>query len=613
LNQSARTLLEHEAPVKSPIDSNTPEIQQTREEIKTVKLVLDLLAEGQAAKREISKDWDTRWDFYHDQQWENLRPANRSTPVLNVIKITIQSLLPILTDAKPGFNALPQDPSDYKFAEIVGKLTESWWERRGLDQILVEVLYDCMIYDAGILKVTWDQEEDHGIGDIKVDTIDPRDIYVPSDAKDFDRNCPWVIHLMDKNVGEIRRKFPDMAEYITADSGRDKHEKTQNYDKVHLVSPVDQEPKVKNSIIIDGNVDIRDKCTIAEAWLDDNAIVEYEEVNKETGETEKKARRKYPHGKVVTVLVNKRLLLSERPNPYRHMQKPFVRFVDNIKPRKFWGEGEVSPLMSIQKVLNKTLANIIDYMNFTSNPVWFVEAGSGVNVEKITNSYGLIVRTNNGGLNKVKRDIPPPLPAYIMNFYNILREAAQLISGASDITQGRRPVGVTAAAAIETVQEAAHTRVRLKERNMQVSLSKLGRQIIALMMQFYTLPRVIRIAGEKSEWPQFFEFFVDQLPDDKVQFNKRDFKFNRETGEYVPNDTFVQGPPSKGTFDIRVLSGTSLPFAKAQRSNLALRLFENQSIDQEELLESLEWPNKEQVLERMRGKIEAAKTGGQIG
>lgn len=564
-----------------------------------VKLVLDLLDQGKKSKDAITADWDERWDFVNDKQWRQPRPKNKSDAVFNVIKITLQTKLPILTDAQPGFNVIPEEPSDYEFAELLSKVTESWWDRSCLNQSVVEVLMDSMIYDAGFFKVTWNPELDDGIGNVEVTVIDPRDIYVPEDARDFNKQCPWTIQLMNKTVGELKRKFPEFADQITPDSDQSSSQNKEtsiNNTSVTIVSPVDQKGNLDNKPPTT-IADPRKTCQVAECWIDDEALIEFQEENPDTHVMETKYKKAFPRGKLITILVNKKLKLQAIENPYKHGQKPFVRFVDTILPRKFWGDSEVRPLMSIQKVINKVLANIVDYMNYASNPIWIVSKNSGIDTDRITNSYGLVLKTLD--VNSVKRDIPPPIPSYVMDLYNMMVKASEAISGVHDVTQGRKPPGVTAAAAIETLQEASQTRIRLQERNLQGSLSQLGRIVISLMMQYYDKPRVARITGS-SQWPEYFDFYVEELPEDKVRYNKRGYTFNKDSKKYVAEPNYTQGQPSKGIFDVKVLSGTSLPFAKTQRSNLALKLFESQAIDQEELLKTLEWPNTEQLLTRLQ-------------
>lgn len=604
---------EHQPIVKSPVESMSG---IPSNEDPDVKLVLDLFSSAKQYKDEITQDWDKRWQFYNDQQWDAKRPKNRSDASINIIKIAIQTMLPILTDARPGFNVLPEEPTDFEFAKALGMVTESWWLNSDMDQTLVETIMDSMIYDAGIMKVMWDPDLLNGIGDIRVDVIDPRDIYLPPTARDFNKGCTYVIQKIKKPVGELRRKFPEHKDKIKADTTESSQDTFDSGDKsstginsVTLVSPVDRKSDLAQKSTSSTSTDTRQECTILECWIDDDTVEEYE-VEKDDGTKEQGTKEKYPNGRLITILPSKKLLLQSSENPYKHGLKPFVRIVDGILPRRFWGDGEVKQLMSVQQQLNKVLANIIDYMNFTSNPLWLVETGSGLDTSKITNTYGLILKVNDGGINKVKREIPPPLPQYIISFYEQLKSAADSISGIHDVTQGRKPAGVTAASAIETLQEAAQTRIRLKERNLQTSLSQLGRQVVQLIMQYYTQPRVARITNSQA-YPEFFDFYVEPQDDGTVRFNKREWNYNENTEQYVPDIKWQQSETSKGVFDVKVLSGTALPYAKATRSQLALQLFDRKALDVESLLDTLEWPDKSKVLNKLQEQNQQQAQQGQ--
>jgi hypothetical protein len=477
-----------------------------------------------------------------------------------------------------------------------------------MDETIIEVLMDSQIVDAGFLKVTFDTDLMDGIGDIRVDVISPEDIYIPKGARDFDKNCPWVIHKTDKTVGELKRKFPQFADKIKSDgadqTSQDKKSKDADAETI-LVSPIDVKATDDTRPNPSGTDD-RNTATVYECWMDDETVEEYNAEHKEDGDsTERQFKKKYPNGKVVICLPFQKLVLYSGENPYKHGKKPFVRFVDAIIPREFYGEGEAGPLIDIQKCINKTLANILDYMNMMGNPIWINERNNGVDPERLTNQTGLVISVNTGMINSVKRDIPPPLPNYIMEIYNLFMKATEIVSGTTDVTQGRRPLGITAAEAIESLQEAAHTRIRLKERNMQRSLSQLGLQVVALMLQYYREPRIYRIEGKDKRWPAYVDFFIEDAPNGGYILNKKMSKFNETENRYQADDTYTQQKASKGMFDIKILSGTSMPFAKTQRSNLAMRLFEKNAIDDVELLKTLEWPDYEQVLKRLAEKANA--------
>ena len=144
-----------------------------------VKLVLNLLSQGEQYRKLFDEDWNKREDFYLGKQWEK-KTKNKPHPVMNIIRQIIQATIPILTDARPGFNVQAREPSDFDFAETFSTLIEYWWDKTGMDHTLIEVIHDSMLYDAGILKVTWDNDAEDGIGDVLVERIDPRDIYVPA-------------------------------------------------------------------------------------------------------------------------------------------------------------------------------------------------------------------------------------------------------------------------------------------------------------------------------------------------------------------------------------------------------------------------------------------------
>jgi len=478
---------------------------------------------------------------------------------------------------------------------------------------MVDFITDAMILSGGIGKVIWDKDLQDGLGDTKVEQIDPRDIYVNPGARDFSKakGCRWVIQKSRRSVGELKRKFPKQAKNIRADSFRDEDkEKSKTYSgDIVLQSPVDVKPTVEQSpmqVTDDTVVDIM------ECWMFDDTVKEIELTT--DGEVQKAFKKVYPKGKLVTLLPKQNLELQCVENPYEDGELPYIRLVDTQKPRRFWGEGETEPLIEIQKAINKTANLIIDYMNFTGNPTWMVHKASGVKTNRLTNQMGLVISWLGEAHMKPVRDIPPHLPAYYFEFYQALIRFSESITGQQEVSQGRRPQGITAAEALETLQEAAQTRMRQKERNLEAFLQRMGMLIVSRTLQFVREPRMVKITGD-SQWPEYFEFTLQDVEEDengdkKLQMTSTPYDFNEETEEYTEGKT-TQTEPSKGLFDIEVTAGTSLPFQKAQRGNLALKLFDSQVIDDEELLGTLEWPNKEKVMQRNDEKIKQQQQAAQ--
>lgn len=605
LGQGANLMMGANAVIEDP--NTAPSILQPDEEVQEVKMILAWQREAANHRKLFDKNWDARRKAYKGRTWQAVKSSDaKQMPEMNLIRVVVQTILPILTDASPGFNVLPRDPTDIKFTKMMSDSLDSLWDRLGMPVRIVEVLMDQSILDCGILKTFWNPDLEDGRGDIDIEVKDPENIWVNKGAIDFDRECKFVIERVIKSVGELKRMFPIKADKIRGDSAseqRQKDEEARPTSEVTLVSPVDQD-RNKTQDAGEAVGDDNNYAELWEVWYQDDSVEEFE-LDEEDGIKEKKLRKKFPNGHLTTMLPWQKMILQSVENPNEGPGfNPYTRFVDTIMPRQFYGEGLVESLMDIQKMLNKVAQTIVEYMRLMSNPIWIADKNSGVNWDKVTNKVGLIILKEAGS--EVRRDIPPPIPGYIFEFFRLLQSFSNEVSGVHDVTQGRKPAGVTAAEAIETLQEAANTRVRLKERNMQVSLSKLAKHVISLMLQKYRAPRYHRVAGADAEVPIFVEFGIDDGEDNNsLTINRRTWAYEPNQGKYVATP-LESAQATKGLFDVKVQAGTSMPFAKAARSNLALRLFDSGAIDQTALLDNLDWDKATEVINRMNQEKQAA-------
>lgn len=585
------------APVERKIA--TPINESSNYDNKEYNSVMSLFEKAKVARAKHDCNWQKWRDFYDGKQWgDSKRPSYKSSPNLNIVRSTVETVLPIMTDTSPGFDIVPQEPNDFAFADILSKTQQSWWSRHGMDHKIVEVIKEALITDVGILKVVWDDSYNMGLGDCVVTLVDINNIYVDPNAEDFDRKCNYVIERQYKSVNELKRLFPDMADKIQSSGGTGDTSKSGNVNttEITLVSPVDKKGSYNNapSSSDNNNGDIE----VFECWIKDDTL---EDEQKEDGTVIKKY--KYPRGKLVTIIPGQKLVLQSVENPYMDGKWPYTRVVDNINSRSFYGTGEVEPLSEIQKLINKTSSVIFDYLNTMTNPVWIIDTQSGVDPDLLTNQVGLIISKQQG--TEVRRESPPPLPPQVFELYSLLQSLADQQSGINDVTQGRKPTGITAAEALQTMQEAAQTRVRLKERNLQTSLAKLGSLVISRFLQYYTEPRMVRLVGEdyKGKYPKYIEWYINTDDTGNNSYISRShIVTDTQNGPVISVSDWSTVPissVSSDNFDILVVGGTSLPFLKQKRGDLALKLFNSQVIDREELLKALDWPRREEITRRM--------------
>jgi hypothetical protein len=283
--------------------------------------------------------------------------------------------------------------------------------------------------------------------------------------------------------------------------------------------------------------------------------------------------------KHVTIMANG-VLLRDTESPFQHNRYPFVKFIDYVIPSCFWGMGDIQQLESLQDFINKRRGQTQDILRLTANPPLIVDSDSGVNPKAITTRPGIMIFKSRGS--DVRWLQPPQIPAALFEVQELDKKDFDAISGIFDVTQGRRPVGIEAASAITELQEAAQTRLRLKVRNMEVSLERIGEQVVSLVQQFYDEQRTIRLVGTNLNKPEFITINQPVIADDGSV--KR------------INDVSV------GEYDIEIGVGSTMPVNKTRRYSEMSEMYQLGIVDKQAVLENSTLSPEEQnrILMRMQ-------------
>lgn len=599
-----------EAVKKAEINQGpTRTVGQVKTDDPEVDMILKWQKESIHWQKEFTDKWEEQEQAYYGKTWKNrASQGKKAKPEINICRSTVQGTIPILTDARPGFNPIPRTPQQSDFALMLTPLIDKIWDDQSMPIKIVETLTDQSVIDIGVQKVHWNPELEDGIGDVQITAVNPRNISTNEGASGFtkDRNCKYVIERMFKPVGEARMAFPKYADKIHADSSgqaKDKSQGTYDVGTITIVSPVDVDQN-KDKPIPGGRKDDFGLVEIWECWYCDESLEEYVKGEDDNGKSIKGLKKKYPNGHLTTILPNQKLKVQSTQNPNEGPDfNPYVRYVDTVIPRCLYGEGQVKPLMDTQKELNKVVQTVIQWSRLAANPWVIVDKNAGVNTDNLTNMIAQIIKKEQG--TEVRRDWPESLPPYILELMQFFLRFGDVVSGLQEVSQGRKPKGVQAAEAIEALQEAAQTRMRLKERNMETSLSHLAKKIINLILQKYRGQRYVQIAGEGVVPPEFIEFNIEDIEDGRLQIQQQKSVWDVDQQKYI-QAPLQTATAVKGPFDVRVVAGTSLPFQKGERSRMAMNLYDRGALTAEGLLEAVDWPEKEKELERLNQQAAAA-------
>ena len=559
----------------------------TAEERQAIKLVESLFQKAKMARSRYDNRWLDYYKFFRGQQWKETRPSYRHSEVINFVFQSIQSTVPILTDSRPRIEFLPQEPQDIDFALLMNDIVEADWTRYNWLAELTEVIYDGHFYGTGLSSCTWDGDEEHGAGAICFESSDPFHCFPDPEARDVNKQSRYFIEARPRPLDWVKRRYPEHKEHVKADLIDLTKGSKQDLRKITFRSPSDDRLYLEQEGNPSDSLD-KDKCLVITLWLSEDETIDENEVTNEDGTKEYEQRKRYPRGRKIVVCSG--VLLKDDHNPYSDAQIPFQRWQNYVLPREFWGISEVEQLESPQKIFNKLVSFALDVLTLMGNPIWVVSNDADIDTDNLFNRPGLIVEKNPGS--EVRREEGVQLQTYVLQLIDRMQQWFNDIAGTQDVSRGATPGSVTAASAISSLQEAALTRVRQKSRNLDAYMQCVGQQYASRVMEFYTAPRVFRLTNNEGA-SRYFKAAISEGKATVQMWN----------GEGWDMPVEMQ---ASAKLDVRVTTGSTLPFAKAEKEQKLLQLFDRGIIDAEEVMRGTDYPNWEAVLQRVQQRQAAA-------
>lgn len=612
MNEQLPFLPEH-SPIESQKESSNYEPEQSDEELKTAALVDKLFVKAKNKKSNYDGNWPRYYKMFRGDQWKKKRPSYLHSEVLNFIFQAIQSQVPIMTDARPQPTFTPRDPTDLELAEVLSDCLEADWQHGKWSFKLSEVLYDGKFYGNGFSYIYHDPTADNGLGRIRLKSKDPFTIYPDTEATAINEDdCDYFFEAEVRSIEKVKAEYAghQYVDFIKSDLAD-----IMSENKLSAVKPVLKHnynldmPKGEN---YNGEIPgSDDKVLVLKCFMRprDTEEIEEESTDELTNEVKKEyiTKKKYPQGRYI-VKINK-FIFEDKPLPLADLKFPYQMYTNYIDPREFWGISEIEPLESPQMIFNKLVSFALDVMTLMGNPVWLIPSSSGVQPGSFHNAPGLQIPFD--GEKPPTRAEGVQLQPYVIQMINLMENWFNSISGSTDVTRGVTPGSVTAASAIENLQDSAKTRIREQMRHMDSYLVDMGEQYQLLVFEHYTVPRVFRLTN-KAGVDKYFRFHVEQVNDEfgqpAFQENGNPIKkamiqkyFEGDDGKLIPEKE-VKEIVIKANFDLKVNTGSGLPFSKAEKEQRLLQFFNSGIIDEEEVLKQSDYPNYEAVLERIRAK-----------
>jgi hypothetical protein len=595
-------LMEHEGVPRD--DAQKTDYSPTDAEKRTIKMVEKLLSRARRHRKTYDKNWPDQYKSFRGKQWKEQRPSYRHSEVINLIFTAIQSDVATQMDARPKIEYVPREPADFELAQILTEVADSDWERNNWLMELTAGVYDTRLYGSGFYEVGFDPDADLGAGAITFESDDLFYHFPDPNARDVNKKSRYHIVAKPMDVELLKKWYPKHAEFIKPDlvdlMAREKMDLGADRFKAHNT---DLGPMLGTDDGAPGSA-TREQALYITCYLLDDEYEEEQKEQREPGSDETKVTYtqslKYPQGRKICMASG--VLLDDGPIPYEDRKFPFARATCYILPREFWGMGDVEHQESPQRIFNKLVSFSLDVLTLMGNPVWVVDDTAGVDTDNLVNRPGLVIEK--AADSEVRREEGVQLQPFVLQLIDRMKTWFDDVSGNNDVSRGADQGSVTAASAIASLQEAAKTRVRQKSRNLDAALQDIGQMYAARVFQFYDSPRIFRITNNQGA-NKYFKFHIakETMPDGSVQrsavvqdYNHPDEATQSPGGYAMPRKI----PVTDATrFDVKVSTGSSLPAAKADRTNMAFKTFEAGAIDEPALLEAIEYPNWQAVWARV--------------
>jgi hypothetical protein len=252
-------------------------------------------------------------------------------------------------------------------------------------------------------------------------------------------------------------------------------------------------------------------------------------------------RYKFPNGRLVIIAAG-RVLLRDIPNPFQTDGFPFAMWKD-YDTGGFWGQGEPIALKDMSVASNRIISQVYDILEKTGNPSFKLKKGAGVNAQSIKNKPGAIIPMDE--LDALQPLEKPQMPQQFFELFETLRKAMGEVSGVNDSIMGAMPSANTSFAAVDQLTEAGAAPIRLKVRNMEEGITRMGKLRVQLIQQFDKGRRPLRRPDNDLPIDRYDEDgeVVEPVTDNQqwIEYNNADLQGAVEFG-VVPISSLSTSP-----------------------------------------------------------------------
>ena len=392
-----------------------------------------------------------RGDHWHDVP---VTDPNEPRPVTPILQSTVENVAAELMDRCPEAVIRPETGAGERAARIVEAVVKRNHDDAAYPVEYQKLVHDLLVGGYCVQEIGYDPNMNNGLGGAFIRQAEPRSILFDPLVTDMQQGrAVFKFNIVTRTW--LKEHYPDACSRVTAD-------------------PIMATLAPSDSVLI---ADRQEQLLLLEYWWR-----EYD--------AEEKRYRVH----MATLCGGQVLEDSRRDKPegyYAHGMYPFV--LTPLFPRKgsALGFGLIDLFGTQQKYADKLDQIVLKNAVMASHNKLLVTDASGFDPDDLRDWSRDVHRGES--LGGVTWFSTPPLPGYLISYIEKTRESIKEESGANESSRGNTRQGVTAASAIEALQEASNKRARMATTQLHEAFRRAVRMEIEVEREYNFFDRPVRI------------------------------------------------------------------------------------------------------------------------
>ena len=473
--------------------------------------------------------------YYRGDHWVDVQQTDEKEPrpVTPVMQSTIENIAADLMDNYPEAIIRPENPQDERIAKVLDALIRQNHDAASYRREYWKLAHDLLTGGYMVQEVGYDPLVNSGIGGAFIRHVDARNVLFDPQCSDI-QDGRGVFKIASKTIKWLEEQYPEHKGEFKADGYKLQEDSVLNQDQA------------KSILLI-------------EYW--------WRTFDKETNSYRVHMAKVAGH----RLLEDSR---GEKPDGYyAHGQYPFIVTPLFIRKGSALGFGFVDMFGEQQLYADKMDQIIMKNALMASRNKLLVDEASGYDADDLADWSKDVHKGQQK--NSVAWFTTPPLPQYIMQYVQMMRQGIKEESGSNDFSRGSTGGGVTAAAAIASLQEMSSKRSRMAAMQMHEAYKEAVRMEIEVEREFNILPRQVLVTVDGEQQVETFDSAMLQ--------------YQSETGATVPIE-----------FMISIKVQRENRWAVMAHNELMLQALQLGALQPDQALELMQFEGQESVIKRSK-------------